>query len=97
MSDGVKPKQVVVALTFPFSIETYDAVSELMDIGQFKLVNPRRPDLKPLEIFLAPTLAELQEIVPVQFAKPTVAITDESEEEPVALDLTPGTPAAMEQ
>ena len=78
-------------------METYDAVSELMDIGQFKLINPRRPDLKPLEIYLAPTLAELQEIVPVQFAKPVVAITEEGEEEPVELDLTPAAPAALGQ
>ena len=40
----------VIAVTYPYSITTYDAVTMLLTIGCFKLVNPRVQGAKPLTL-----------------------------------------------
>ena len=87
--DGVKASSVIVALQYPFSITTYDAVTEICSQEQFKIENPRKPGSKPLQVYVAPTLAELQAIVPVQFLKKVITVADEDDEEAEAVDLTP--------
>ena len=82
-ASGVKRIWVVIEFTYPYSRERYDAVTRLFSQGQFKLVNPRVPESKPLEIFVAPTLLELGHMVGVELVKPISALAEENEDEEV--------------
>ena len=91
-----RSKACVVAIKVPFSQVTYDAIYELLDGGRFKLINPRKPKCQPLEIFLAPTLPELQMVSGVMLLDPTAALAeaaDEDDEEITIEDLSD--PAAV--
>ena len=47
---------------YPYTSERYDAAYELFDAGALALYNPNKPTLKPLEIYVAPSLLELQAV-----------------------------------
>ena len=80
----------VMAVEYPFSTQTYDAVYDLFEVGKFKLINPRKPQAQhtPLELTVAPTIETLQKLVGLGLA---IKPREESEEEEseTAMDLTP--------
>jgi hypothetical protein len=90
-ANSVKRDFVVIKLSYPYSRVRYNAVARLFDQANFKLVNRDNPDLKPLEIFVAPTLVELGHVSGVRVTKPMALREDEGneEEELSAIDLTP--------
>ena len=90
-ANSVKRDFVVIKLSYPYSRVRYNAVARLFDQANFKLVNKDNPDLKPLEIFVAPTLVELGHVSGVRVTKPMALGEDEGneEEELSAIDLTP--------
>ena len=57
----------VICITYPYSVATYDAVTRLLTIGRFKLINPRVTDAKPLTITLAATPPELERMIGIRF------------------------------
>ena len=84
-------KACVLAIKVPFSQTTYDAIYELLDVGRFKLVNPRKPKCQPLEILLAPSLLELQAASGLMLVDPAAALieaADDDEEEVAIEDLS---------
>ena len=90
-ANSVKRDFVVIKVSYPYSRVRYNAVARLFDQANFKLVNKDAPDLKPLEIFIAPTLIELGHVSGVRVTKPMALDEDEGgeEEELTAIDLTP--------
>ena len=87
-AQGTSRAGVVISITVPFSQTTYDAIYRLLDIGQFAVYNSRVPTAKPLEVYFAATVLELQHMtgVPLVGAAGPAAI----EGQVVAIDLSPG-------
>ena len=69
---------------------------KILDQGEFKLVNPRFPQLKPMNIFVGSTPLEVQRMTGLMFlreVKEDRAIEDGADQQaPLAIDL--GTPAS---
>ena len=63
-------------------------VYKLFDQGSFQLLNGRDPSLKPLQIFVAPTLLELQHVTGVPLVPNPASLTDGAAHE----DEAPTTP-----
>ena len=79
---------VVVAISYPHSMKNFDVVAELLEIANFQLVNPRRPQFKPYEIMLASSLLELQKMTGLHLCRNEPEEEDDKEEETVlAIDL----------
>ena len=76
------------SLKFPYSSERYDLVYELLFAGSFALCNPNKPHLPPLEVFIAPTLKELEHITGVAIVRSKAAIEKEDKEE-LAISMAP--------
>ena len=89
----------VAAVKFPFSSERYDMVYELIELGSFALYNSNKPNLKPLEVFVAPSLVEMQHLTGVKMLREPVAEIEEVEiiaVEPRIVEVTPPRAAATE-
>ena len=85
----VRRGYVVVALSYPFTAARYDLVTKLLTEGRFKLINPRVPDAKPLEIILAPNLLELAQVTCLPLAMAPRPLKDDDDDEPrVVEDLS---------
>jgi hypothetical protein len=74
----------VVAFKFPYSEKSYDTMCRIFTAERFKLINPAVPEMKPLEIFVAPTLLELQKITGVPMLAPARIEAKEEDDEPAA-------------
>ena len=81
---------IILAIEYPFSQEAYDAVAELFDIGHFSVENARKPHLKPIEVFVANSVLELQSMTGVKCVS---VIQDKSQsaeaEEIVEVNMSP--------
>ena len=80
---------IVLAVEYPYSQEAYDEVAELFDVGHYSVVNSRKPHLKPIEVFVANSVLELQQMTGL---KCVAAIQDKPQaemEEIVEIDMTP--------
>ena len=84
------PRSVVIlAVEYPFSEDNYDKVYDLFDTGHYSLKNSRRPNAKPIEVFVAPTVLELQLMTSVKCIS-TFSRANETEiEEIVEIDMSP--------
>lgn len=79
----------VAKIEYPYSSERYDAAHDLFDQGHFALYNPNRPNNRPLELFVAATLLELQALVKVRIVRQTNAVIADDEETVRAVELSP--------
>ena len=80
---------IIAMITYPFSLKRYDAVYDLFEIGQFALYNPRRPNHRPLELFVSPTLRELQKNIGITLIRAqSVAAVPVIDEDSDALNLS---------
>ena len=84
------PRSVVIlVIEYPFSEDNYDKVYDLFDTGHYSLKNSRRPNAKPIEVFVAPTVLELQLMTSVKCIS-TFSRANETEiEEIVEIDMSP--------
>ena len=85
------PRSVVIlVIEYPFSEANYDKVYDLFDVGHYSLTNARRPDAKAMEVFVAPTVLELQMMTSVKCISSFSHVNEAEAEEIVEVDMTPG-------
>ena len=82
-------KGVVIKVSYPFSLRRYDQVYKLFDQAHFQLINHRVGGSKPLELYVAPTMLELQHVtgVPIIPHASEIKGNEADDEPPKAIDL----------
>jgi hypothetical protein len=78
----------VFCVSYPFSIERYDAVYDLFESGCFTVYNQRMLRAnkvhKPIVVYCAQNLLELQEVCGVRLARPIALLEPEADEAEVS-------------
>ena len=82
--------QFVVKLSLPFSLPTMDKMQQLCSGGPIEVLNPRRPDLPPYEVWFANNLKQLESKTGQQLAR-------NLEEMNLGLSITAPPPPSLHQ